>query len=289
MKKYILLAAVAISLGGCNSEDAYMDDPIAAQISATIGDNDPTRASDITWDKDDNIGITMSGRYSNIEYVTANGDGKFEGTAMYFRNKQEAVTITAYYPYTGTEGKTPAIIETSTGVDRQTKAEQPKFDFLYAMNENVTGADPKVKLVFQHRMSKLTLTFKNGNDGTDVSKINSCRIDGLIMEGTFNPVNGDCSAKTTGTATFTLTPTVKHGEALLSLILFPQIVDKVTMHITDSENQEYSCQLKFDGNRLESGFDYSYTIKVMKTGLSIEDYSISKWTEKKEESEATSE
>lgn len=288
MKKYILLAAVSISLAACNTEDNYIDQPIAVQVRATIGGSDLSRAGDNTWNADDEIGISMSGRYSNMQYTTKDGDGIFTGDVMYFRNKHESVTISAYYPYAGTEGEPPAVIEASTGIERQTEAEQPKFDFLYAVKENATGADPNINLAFSHRMSKITLIFKNGNKGTEVKKITSCRIDGLILEGTFNPVNGDCAAKTIAPAPLNLTPTVQHNVPLPSIILFPQNVDKVTVSITDSDNQEYSCELKFDDNRLEPGNNYLYTINVNKTQLNVE-YAIINWTEKEVESDAQSE
>lgn len=290
MKKIILLAAAAISLTACNTEDNYIDEPIAAQISATIGESALSRASNTTWGNGDNIGVTMSGRYFNKKYTTAKGDGTFVGTTMYFKNKQEPVTISAYYPYTGTEDQTPAVIEASTGVERQTSSEQPKFDFLYAVKENVTGSNPNVDLSFSHMMSKLTLTFTKGNAGTDVSMINSCRIDGLVLEGTFNPATGVCAANsTTPAAALNLTPTVTDGEALPSLILFPQTVGKVTLHISDSQNQEYSCELNFDGNRLASGNNYLFTINVKKTEMVVDKFSIAAWTEKTETFEAVSE
>lgn len=292
MKKYILLAAVvAVSLTSCNTEDNYIDEPVAVQISATIGESSQSRAGNVKWADGDNIGISMSGRYLNIRYTTENGGGTFSGTTMYFKNKQEPVTITAYYPYTGTEGQTPAVIETTTGADRQTDAEQPKFDFLYAIKENVTGANPNVNLTFNHRMSKLTIALISGNAGTDISKITSCQINGLVMEGSFNPVSGVCSADASASATtLTVSPTIDNEKAVLpSLILFPQTINSVTMKITDSENQEYGCELKFDGNRLESGNNYLFTIKVNKTELNVEDHAIANWTEKIYESEAKSE
>lgn len=287
MKKYILLAAVAISLTACSTEDNYIDDPVAAHISATIGESVMSRASDISWGEEDNIGISMDDRYLNLKYTTKNGDGTFEGTPMYFKNKVEPVTITAYYPHAGNEGEAPAIIETSTGGERQTSAEQPKFDFLYAVQENVTGAEPNVNLSFSHKMSKLTFVFVNGNDGTDVSKITSCEINGLILDGSFNPATGECAASPAASVSpLTLSPVMGEWQPL---ILFPQSVGKVTMKINDSEAQEYSCELKFDGNRLESGNNYLYTITVKKTGLTVKTYEINKWTEMPLGSEAVSE
>lgn len=289
MKKYILLAAVALPLVACNTEDDNIDEPVAAQISASIGESQ-SRASEVKWDNDDNIGVSMSGRYTNIKYTTPNGDGMFDGSVMYFKNKEDLVTISAYYPYTGSENLTPDAIEATTNIERQTPAEQSKFDFLYAVKENVSGAQPNINLSFSHMMSKLTFTFTNGNDGTDVRKITSCTIDGLTLEGSFNPSTGACNASaSTPAASLTMTPTVAHGESLPSLILFPQTVEKVTMKITDSDNQEYGCELKFDGNRLASGNNYLFTINVKKTSMVVEKFSIAKWTEEEKTFEAESE
>lgn len=269
MKKFILLAAVAISLSACNNEDNYINEPVAAQFSASIGESVQSRASDDTWDEGDNIGISMSGRYLNMQYTTENGDGVFTGTPMFFKNKVEPVTITAYYPYSGTEGQTPDVIEASTGAERQTVTEQPKFDFLYDKKENVTGEAPNVKFTFQHMMSKLTFTFINGNDGIDVRKIKSCEINGLVMDGTFNPATGECAAKSDTPSALSLSPTVTDESVSLSLILFPQSAGNVTMKIIDSENQKYGCDLNFENNCLEAGNNYQFTIKVKKTELSV--------------------
>lgn len=282
MKKYIFLAAAAISLTACNTEDIYTDEPVSVQVSATIGESVLSRASDVSWEANDNIGISMGDRYINLKYTTEKGDGTFDGTVMYFKNKQEQVTLTAYYPFTGDEGTAPGangVIEVNTGAERQIPDEQSKFDFLYAVEENVTAIRPNVNLRFSHRMSKLTFVFKNGNDGTDVSKITSCEINGLVLDGTFNTATGECAAKAdTPSAAVSLTFDVKNEEALPSLLFFPQTVDKVVMKITDSEAQEYSCELKFNDNRIESGNSYVYTITVKKTGLTVNPCEITEWT-----------
>ena len=56
--KYLFLAATALSLAACSSDDENMgvnDGPVAAQITAGI--NLPTRASGTTWDAGDAIGV----------------------------------------------------------------------------------------------------------------------------------------------------------------------------------------------------------------------------------------
>lgn len=293
MKKYILLAAVAIALAACNNDDNYIEDPVAAHISATIGQSAVSRASETSWAPGDEIGITMGDRYLNMRYKTESGNGIFSGTAMYFLNKREPVTITAYYPFDGTEGSALSSIEADTKAAGQTGQEQPKIDFLYAVKENVTGADPDVRLVFSHQMSQITLTFKNGNDGTDVRKIRSYEIDGLVLSGTFNPATGVCATDTDAPAA-TLgidVDGVANGTPLPSLILFPQTVahDSVTLKITDSDNQEFSCKLNFKDDALVSGNNYQWTITVNKTGLVLDDEAeISDWNNQPSSSDASS-
>lgn len=284
MKKVFLLAAAAMALVACSNDGNDVDEPVAVQITATIGKSALTRASDTSWESGDRIGITMGDRYTNMAYTYTTKDGNeiFTGTTMYFKNKTEPVTLTAYYPYMGIEDQTPAVVEASTSVERQTPEEQPKFDFLYAIKKNVTGAQPNVNLAFSHQMSKITLIFKNGNEGTEVSKITSYTIDGLILEGTFNPSTGMCAAKAdVAAAPLSVTlpeGTVKHEEALPSLIVFPQATagKTVTLKIKDNQDQDYACTLNFGDDGIVEGNNYLYTIKVSKTGLSVNS-SITEW------------
>lgn len=284
VKKFTLLATVVLALTACTAEVNSVDEPVAAQISGTIGDNS-SRASNNQWAEGDAIGVTMTGVYSNIEYTISDVEGKFEGTTMYFKNKVVPVNLTAYYPYSGIEGETPAVIETSTTIDRQNADVQPSFDFLYAAEENVTGANPDVAFSFKHMMSKLTIVFIKGV-GMENCNLTNCELTGFVLDGSFNPVTGECGAKDTETAPLNMTPD-KNGE-WHPLILFPQtLAQPVTMKITDSDNQEYKGTLNFKDNRLESGNNYSYKITVSKTGLTINP-SIDDWNEVPKEGNADS-
>lgn len=297
MKKYILLAAAAISLAACNNDDNILDEPVAAQISATIGESGVSRATDSKWTPGDAIGITMSSRYVNIKHVTQDGDGNFTAdNTLYFKNKREPVDLAAYYPFRGTEGTTP-IIEASTRTADQTSTRQPTFDFLYASLTGVTGSDPNVNFEFSHQMCKLTLIFKNGNDGTDVSKISSYTLGGLILDGSFNTASGISSVKNGAepedlSIDLSLSDvTVTSGEALPPLIVFPQTVEKLTLKISDSEGQDYACELKFKDNKLLPGNNYQWTITVKKTALTVGTPLINDWNIPDEalESDANSE
>lgn len=296
MKRLYMIAGAAIALTAC---DNNIDDPVSGsepiQISATIGESVPTRASDSDWSENDKIGITLytgdSAKHVNMEYTTADGKGNFTGNPIYF---YKPMALTAYYPFvgkegeipfTGKEGDTPGIITAVTSSENQTK--QAEFDFLWAKQESYSVKDnkPLVTFEFSHKMSKLSLSFEDGA-GADVSKIVSCRIDALILSGTFNTLTGECKADDLSESVrpeyigFDL----NEGETLPSLILFPQKPGNVTLHVyanelDDPDNlQHYSCQLNFGENGLESGKFYQFKITVSKAELNI-DCKIQKWTE----------
>ena len=270
----------------CGSDDNYIDDtPVAVEISATIGESAISRAGDTSWAGGDRIGVTMlpsagAKRYAKILNTTVADDGVFTtDTPMFFKNKRDVVTLTAYYPY---DAATEGLIGATTDAANQTADGQAQFDFLYASKADVIGTDPKVKFTFSHRMSKLTLTFKNGN-GADVTSIKSCRLEGLVLDGTFDTATGTCAAKSEATAqnlSVDLTAGVVSERPLSSLIIFPQTVEKVRLKISDTEGQDYACDLTFAGNRIDSGNNYQFTITVNKTGLTLDQSTINEWINK---------
>lgn len=313
MKKIYFIAAAALLMAGCDrSDDAQPASPVALQVSATIGESSLTRARDSSWDKDDCIGITAIVGNEEAPYVnsfinhkyTTDGDNKFNGKTIYYYNP---MVISAYYPFMGDEGKEPGNISANTLAANQTSDKQPLIDFLFAEGVlNIKGSKgPEINFNFSHKMSKITLIFENADDNTvndntvddkpvdrnpaDVSKIRSYRIDGLKMAGKFNTANGDCKANADAadseSLVINLSEVPESGEAVPSLILFPQEFGdnevKLTISSDELKNkdylQNYSCILKFQGNMLESGNNYQFTIKVTKTGISVNQSTINPW------------
>lgn len=294
MKKIFFIAAATLALAACDKND---DNPVSssfvAEISATIEDN--SRAEDNKWDVDDVIGITATAGDKvapqfNVKYTTIEGNGIFIGNPIYFYTN---LIATAYYPFTGDEYVDPGIIEATTDKSNQSVENQPYIDFLWdSRTVDITTGVPILSFQFSHRMCKLTFIFENGNDGTDVSKITSYEISGLVLDGSFNTSTGDCAAKPSPQAPLSIPipeGTVKHGEAVPSLIVFPQTVDTVTMKIKDNQNQDYTCNLNFTDNCLESGNNYTYTIIVKKTGLVLKQSGINEWADNTTDTDAVSE
>lgn len=293
MRKIYFFAAVALALAACDNDDKYADnEPVAAQITANIGNSVSSRAAGTEWATGDKIGITTQrgseSKYVNMEYTTENGNGEFTGTPMYFQDAQAEVTFTAYYPFTGSEGEAPDIVENNTRVGQQTPDKQPKFDYLWASCVGKKD-QPNINFKFAHKMSKITMTFQNGED-TDVRNIESYSFDGLVLEGTFNPATGEAKAKEMASETLTLdVNNVTSGTALPSIIVYPQETKgNVVLRIVN-DSQTYKCELAFAGGELKPGTDYQYTIKLNKTGVQVTKYEIHPWSPQYATGDATME
>lgn len=298
MRKIYFFAVAALALTACSNDDGPVDNtPVAAQITATIGESTMSRASNTSWAAGDKIGITTvrkgESKYVNMEYTTQNTNGVFTGNPMYFQDKTEPVDFIAYYPFTGTEGTAPGTVTAETSTVWQTAENQPKIDFLYDHRSSIKGSDPKVNFVFSHKMSKLTLTFKNGT-GADVSKITSYEITGLTLKGSFNPANGTAEATESAEAAEAEplkieNVTVRNEESVPSLIVFPQATGskEVMLHIYTNDNQHYACRLTFGGGEILASNDYQYKITVNRTGLNVEAATIARWGIKTFDGDAT--
>lgn len=257
-------AVLGIALAACtNDEENLNDGPVAAQFTAAIGDNvtATTRVSGTDgdqWDANDCIGIT-GGNYSNMPYVTE-GDGNFNPASddiIYYDNTDE-VTFRAYYPYKDDNEMTEGKIAATT--DAKAQEVQTRHDFLFANGAKGSTYSPDVKFTganaFSHCMSRITLNFKEGSgviiptDGPT-----SYTLKGLLLQGTFDPTNGETATTTNSAANVTLP-----GNRTSS-IFFPQEVASIDMEISLNGNTYYTALPVKDG-KLQSGKEYYYEITI---------------------------
>ena len=156
--KYLFLAATALSLAACSSDDENIvvnDGPVAAQITAGI--NLPTRASGTTWDAGDAIGVstvsttatTGGTHYLNMKYVTTAADGNFthfggEASGIFFQDASETVTFSAYYPF-DEDSQERTTAGTINDVTTSDQSAQKNFDFMFATGATASKNSPTVK------------------------------------------------------------------------------------------------------------------------------------------------
>ena len=282
--RFFALAALALALAACNNDNENLNgDPVAAQFTANIAP--ATRASGTTWTGGDRIGITDIGndtQYGNVPFILKNGKFEAEGKVIYFEDTKTH-TFRAYYPYNAAGG-----ILTAT-TDATAQQNQPAIDFLFASGATGDKNNPVVSFTdktakggednsFHHRMSQITLTFEAG-DGVDFSVVKPERytLDGLLLTGTFNTADGIATADN-GLQTGELTMNLADGNLTSSIILFPQTVASLPL-VVNYKGQEYHATLTMPDGALLAGNNYTYTVKVNATGLTLEGCTIGSWTD----------
>lgn len=277
--RLLTFAALALALAACtNDEENLNDGPVAAQFTAAIGDNvtATTRVSGTDgteWDEDDCIGIT-GGSYSNVPYVTNNGDGNFDPASddiIYFDNTDE-VTFHAYYPYKDDDEMTEGKIAATT--DAKAQEVQTRHDFLFTSGATGSTSSPDVKFTganaFSHCMSRIKLNFKGGRGVTiPTDGPTSYTLKGLLLQGTFDPTNGETATTANSAANVTLPGN------LTSSIFFPQEVASIDMEISLNGNI-YNATLPVKDGKLQSGKEYYYEITISHKDVEV-NASIKAW------------
>ena len=282
--RFFALAALALALVACNNDNENLNgDLVAAQFTADIAP--ATRASGTTWTGGDRIGITdidNDTRYGNVPFILKNGKFEAEGKVIYIEDTKTH-TFRAYYPYNAAGG----ILAATTNATAQQN--QPAIDFLFASGATGDKHSPVVSFTdktgkggennsFHHRMSQITLTFEAG-DGVDFSVVKPGRytLDGLLLTGTFNTADGIATADN-GLLTGELTMNLADGNLTSSIILFPQTVASLPL-VVNYKGQEYHATLTMPEGALLAGNNYTYTIKVNATGLTLEGCTIGSWVD----------
>ena len=282
--RFFALAALALALVACNNDNENLNgDLVAAQFTADIAP--ATRASGTTWDNGDRIGITDIGndsQYGNVPFILKNGKFEAEGKVIYIEDAKTH-TFRAYYPYNAAGG-----ILTAT-TDATAQQNQPAIDFLFASGATGDKNNPVVSFTdktykggednsFHHRMSQITLTFEAG-DGVDFSVVKPERytLDGLLLTGTFNTADGLATADN-GAQTGELAMNLADGNLTSSIILFPQTVASLPL-VVNYKGQEYHATLTMPEGALQAGNNYTYTVKVNATGLTLEGCTIGNWAD----------
>ena len=282
--RFFALAALALALVACNNDNENLNgDLVAAQFTADIAP--ATRASGTTWDNGDRIGITdidNDTQYGNVPFILKNGKFEAEGKVIYIEDTKTH-TFRAYYPYNAAGG----ILAATT--DATAQQNQPAIDFLFASGATGDKNSPVVNFTdktykggednsFHHRMSRITLTFEAG-DGVDFSIVKPERytLDGLLLTGTFNTADGIATADN-GLQTGELTMNLADGNLTSSIILFPQTVASLPL-VVNYKGQEYHATLTMPEGALQAGNNYTYTVKVNATGLTLEGCTIGNWVD----------
>lgn len=185
MKKYIVLAAMALIVVSCEIED--IDNSLSVNDGIMRIDAlhpSATRVTETAFEKGDVIGVyattyngdealplQISGNWINNEALTYNGSSWGGRHSLYWCN-EGVMDVYGYYPYmtptTINKHRWSVQLDQSTPATENTLSGYEASDFLWAKAEGALQEDGNVQLQFKHMCSKLVIKLVKGEKFTDI-------------------------------------------------------------------------------------------------------------------------
>lgn len=284
MKKHLFLAsAVTLAfLSACNNNEYEGMDIPGSELQVSAGINEMSRLSDTgaEWTVGDAIGVSQSGTDVtdlNIKYTATSTQGVFSSATGIFVKGDGNVTYTAYYPYTGEEGKSAGTIDfnlTETG----------NYDFMFA-ETTASREKPEAAFKFEHKMSRVALTITEtpaaeGEDNeTAASRAGEDEITvtlrDVVVDGTFNTATGEVTRGTT-TGNISVTGTLSNKVYFILPAFEDENTESIELVITKGE-QTYGG---FFTPGLAASTEYQYTVDLEETtgAMQVSGEIITGWT-----------
>ena len=282
-KIYPAAALLALSLVACNNEEITPnpDTRVALQVTSGI----QTRAYNATWEAGDDIGIfgftqgdAPTQAYTNVRYVITGGDGAFtpDGTTIYLPTDGSSLDFVAYYPHA---------TDLENGiytVDVEDQSDQSTIDLMAAGTQTANRIKNTVTFNFEHKLSKIVLTFKPG-DGMALSELTGMKVQLTNQQtlATFDVTqpDGEVVVGTNTPATLTLN-TDADGTSSEGIVLPSANFDGMTIHLELSDGGSFfnwDLNNSQNADKFEAGKKYVYDITVNKTRLDVT-ATITDWT-----------
>lgn len=281
MKKHLFLAsAVTLAfLSACNNNEYEGMDIPGSELQVSAGINEMSRLSDTgaEWTVGDAIGVSQSGTDVtdlNIKYTATSTQGAFSSTTGIFVKGDGNVTYTAYYPYTGEEGK-------SAGTINFNLTETGNYDFMFA-EATASRENPKAAFNFEHKMSRVALitettTTENGTETASRAGEDEITVTlrDVVVDGTFNTETGKVTRGTT-TGNISVTGTLSNKVYFILPAFEDENTESIELVITKGE-QTYGG---FFTPGLAASTEYQYTVDLEETtgAMQVSGEIITGWT-----------
>lgn len=225
MKKYLFIAialVAAAAVSSCNDISEQDSGTMASAVQFTSSIGGYTKATDTAFESGDRIGL-FAGEPINVNNLLLTSDGSTLTPAnqVFWGEGQQSKTVfRAYYPYSE---EVPELGETMAFYVRENQSNKEGYtssDLMIALTE-AGPDDGTVHLAFDHKMSKVSISF----DNLTGDLINEVRVGGFAFGAVVNGLTGEIvgPARIQDDASV-ITPWVEKtpGSEGLSFILPPQ-------------------------------------------------------------------
>lgn len=272
---FIKSLGLLLMFSACQKENneivnSDLNEPVSVSFSSQI-----SRVIGTQWENNDEVGISATDgqgvSYTNVKYLS-DVSGNFSvpegGEPICYKN-QNAMSFTAYYPYSSTVSE-----NLITG---NTLSDNKKCNFLWDKVENVEySTTPSVNFTFNHSMAELRIELTYP-EGTDLEAYKTVTVKGLKHEGTFNITNGETAVTATVAADWNVTMAQTDGKLSYSGVFFPQTVSELKLVMNGLEFNLVSSEVEFvKGNyytiNATINADGSVKVSMKISGATIEDY-----------------
>ena len=291
MKK-ILCIPLCLALAGlasCTQEKIDNNDlPTPITLVSSVAQ---TKSADVTLQKTQVAADVQVGVFAKTSdafltggdnaVYTADGNGGFSGTTLYFPEDGSAVSVYAYAPYNSAfSGKLDDAVSFSVSADQSTDALYLKSDLLCGAptgTNSFTKDTPTVAVNFAHMLSKLTVKFTLGNSDVDlkgatINVVNTLPTTTLkVSDATLGDATGSATAikavtfasdATTFLASAVLIPQTVPAGSFIQVILSDKILDaKLNSAATFLPGKAYTYNVKISGE----GSDVTAEIELSST------------------------
>ncbi len=282
MKKlaFIPLSLAILTLASCSADETEMQSSNELKPITFFSNVTTTRSANVNLQKVQiasgvKVGVFVKGidnyiTNGNNASLTADGNGNFTGTTLYYPTDGSAVSVYAYAPYnTAFSSKEQSAVAFSVAADQSADNGYLNSDLLCGAptgTNSFTKESGAVALNFKHMLSKLTVKFTTSQDtdvdlkGATINVVNTLPSTTLkVSDGTLGTASG--TATNIKAVTFANDAT----EFLASAVLVPQTVAAgsfIQVLLADKMlNAKLSSSATF-----ESGKAYTYNVNISGKG-----------------------
>lgn len=289
------LAAVALTLASCSSEEKYngLDEDLPevlpdGRVEARFGaiDNgveelDDTRSA---WQGQfqENIGITAHTEdgseifdgYDNMEYrpVYSGSSYRFDavGDGIYYSAyENERIKFSAYYPHQNQLENGIYKIDLTQGYDN---IEPLLWCGITADSYNKKSSVVTLNMLRQYATIRIELVAGGGYDDADVKRGGTVAISDMTLKADFNVYTGECTATETGD--LDVTPNQIQSNGLFFIYALPaEALSTRVVKIKLASGDEYNWEI--GEKAFEAGHFYQYRLRINKVesnfDITIED------------------
>lgn len=275
-----LLAASCSDLTDDGDGTALPDGKYPMTFTAQVDGLTQTRATTTggttSWQTGDLVAISMDGGTSHKQYKINNAtsgamspDG--DANALYWQKSNETKTLAAWYPVSCTIGSSTG--SGDVNITNQNSGFGALENILHAPATDYTFSSNPTAFTFRHALAKVKVTLQKG-DGIEDSDLSSATVTFTgYTTGTLG-YGGMTGSGSNGSIFSKKETPVGGGAATYTALVIPQQMQnkqfiKVTLGTGDAARDYYYTPTGENDANLEAGKQYSYTITVKKSGLSV--------------------